>query len=157
MAIDIELTSAEIMMAAQAGIMRQVENIKKKSQAYYGASTTSDWQLHIEGCLGEFALSKFLNVWWGGKGNKRDTDVDIYDVRTTPLHSNRLILHPDDPDDRVFWLLTGHNGSYKIQGWIKGRDGKQQKYWVDPKTNRPAFFIPSSDLNDPMELKLNAT
>lgn len=157
MAIDIELTSAEIMMAAQAGIMRQVENIKKKSQAYYGASTTSDWQLHIEGCLGEFALSKFLNVWWGGKGDKRGCDVGVYDVRTRSSHSYDLILHENDPDDRVFWLVTGVNGSYKVHGWILGKNGKQEKYWADPAKNRPAFFIPSSELNDPMELKLNAT
>jgi hypothetical protein len=150
MVIDIELTSSEIMMAAQAGIMRQVENIKKNAKPYYGASSALDWQLHIEGCLGEFALSKFLNVWWGGKGGKRNPDVDIYDVRTTSSHNNRLILHPNDPDERIFWLLTGCNGTYKIQGWIKGIDGKKAKYWIDPKTNRPAFFIPSTDLNDPM-------
>ena len=68
MSVDVILTPAEIMMAAQAGIMRQVENIKTKAEPYYGASNVADWQLHIEGCLGEFALAKYLNVWWGGKG-----------------------------------------------------------------------------------------
>ena len=153
MAIDINLTAYEILMAAQAGIMRQVENIKKSAEPYYGASSINDWQLHIEGCLGEFALAKFLNVWWGGKGKKREADVDIYDVRTTPGHEFRLILHPDDPDDRIFWLVTGRNGSYKIQGWIRASDGKQQKYWDDPTRKRPAFFVPSSALNDPRDFK----
>lgn len=153
MAIDIKLTSAEIMMAAQAGIMRQVENIKNSSQPYYGASETSDWQLHIEGCLGEFALAKYLNIWWGGKGNKRGNDVGEYDVRTRSSHSYDLILHKNDPDNRIFWLITGNNGSYKIHGWILGKDGKNEKYWSDPAKNRPAFFVPQIDLNDPETLK----
>jgi hypothetical protein len=153
MYVEIELTPSEMMMAAQAGIMRQVENIKTGTKSAYGASHNNDWQLNIEGSLGEFALAKFLNVWWGGKGKKRDPDVDICDVRTTASHNNRLILHPGDPDDRVFWLLTGVNGSYKIQGWILASEGKQEKYWTDPANGRPAFFIPISALNHPGDTK----
>lgn len=146
MSVDVILTPAEIMMAAQAGIMRQVENIKTKAEPYYGASNVADWQLHIEGCLGEFALAKYLNVWWGGKGKKRGTDVFVYDVRTTPSHNNDLIMHPNDPDDRVFWLVTGRNGSYRVQGWIKAEDGKKPEYWKEHVKNRPAFFVPQSAL-----------
>lgn len=147
MPIDVNLTSAEIMMAAQAGIMRQVQNIKTKADPYYGASDVADWQLHIEGCLGEFALAKYLNVWWGGKGNKRSADVFVYDVRTRSSHNYDLILHPNDPDDRVFWLVTGRNGAYKIHGWIIAKDGKQEKYWKEPVQNRAAFFVPQSALS----------
>tara|TARA_R110002126_G_scaffold279942_1_gene427063 strand:+ start:475 stop:927 length:453 start_codon:yes stop_codon:yes gene_type:complete len=147
MSVDVILTPSEIMMAAQAGIMRQVENIKTKAEPYYGASDVADWQLHIEGCLGEFALAKYLNLWWGGKGDKRNADVFIYDVRTRSSHNYDLILHPDDPDDRNFWLVTGRNGKYKIHGWIIARDGKQEKYWKEPVKNRAAFFVPQSALN----------
>jgi hypothetical protein len=153
MAIDIELTPAEIMMAAQAGIMRQVENIKNKVEQYYGASNANDWQIHVEGCLGEFALSKFLNIWWGGKGKKREADVHIHDVRTTPSHNYSLIIHPSDPDDRIFWLVTGINGSYKVQGWIYAKDGKKNEYWKDPVGGRAAFFVPISKLNEPGDTK----
>lgn len=146
MSVEVTLTSAEIMMAAQAGIMRQVENIKTKAEPYYGASDVADWQLHIEGCLGEFALAKYLNVWWGGKGNKRSADVFLYDVRTAASHSHSLILHPDDPDDRTFWLVTGRNGAYRVHGYIKARDGKKQEYWKEPVKNRAAFFVPQSAL-----------
>ena len=153
MAIDINLTAYEILMAAQAGIMRQVENIKKSADPYYGASKINDWQLHIEGCLGEFALAKFLNVWWGGKGNKRSPDVGPYDVRTRSSHEYDLILHPDDPDDRIFWLVTGVNGSYKVQGWVHAQDGKKNEYWIDPAKGRPAFFVPASKLNEPGDMR----
>jgi len=153
MAIDIKLTAYEMLIAAQGGIMRQIENIKKSAEPYYGVSNTNDWQLHIEGCLGEFALAKFLNVWWGGKGNKRSPDVGIYDVRTGSSHNYCLILHPNDPDDRIFWLVTGINGSYKVQGWMYARDGKKDEYWKDLGNGRPAFFVPTSKINDPGDMR----
>lgn len=62
------LTPWEMMLAAQAGVMRQVENLKRGRAAFYGAGNLNDWQYHVEGCLGEFALAKFLGVYWSGKG-----------------------------------------------------------------------------------------
>ena len=128
------LTPWEMLLAAQAGVMRQVENQKLQRQAYYGAGHENDWQLNIEGCLGEFALSKFLGVHWAGKGTFRAPDVGDMDVRTASRDHYRLILHEADPDDRVFWLLCGINGHYRVKGWILGKDGKKKEYWQDPKT-----------------------
>lgn len=147
----VELTESEMSMAAGAAVMRQCENLKLKVQPAYGAGTDNDWQLAIEGCLGEFALSKHLGVHWSGKGKFRAPDVgsDVggVDVRTTNGDHHRLILHDDDPDDRVFWLLCGVNGRYDVKGWITGRDGKQSQYWCDPAGGRPAYFVPQSALN----------
>lgn len=147
--MEVILSSWEILLAAQAGIMRQVENLKKNRQPYYGAGSENDWQLHIEGCLGELAVAKFLGLYWSGKGELRLPDVGIYDVRTGSKPHHRLILHPEDPDDRQFWLVTGANGHYTIRGWIFGRDGKQAQYWQDPTGQRPAYFIPHSALRAP--------
>jgi len=138
-----------MLLAAQAGIMRQVENCKIGREPYHGAGSGNDWQLHIEGCLGEFALAKYLGVHWSGKGKLRDPDVGEVDVRTGARDSHRLILHDDDPDDRVFWLLCGVNGNYTVKGWITGLDGKKKVYWSDPVGGRPAYFIPQSALNKP--------
>lgn len=149
MSIDIKLTGYEMMIAAQSGILRQIENTQRQRKAAYGSGSQNDWQLHIEGCLGEMALSKFLGVYYTGKGKFRAPDVGIVDVRTRSRHSYDLILHPKDPDDRIFYLVTGVNGSYKIQGWIMGEDGKQKEYWSDPAGGRPAFFVPQSKLNAP--------
>ena len=104
--------------------------------------------------MGELALSKFLNVYCSGKGGFRMPDVDEVDVRTRSKDFYELILHPDDPDDRIFWLVTGFNGTYKIRGWIKAKDGKKDEYWNDPYKkkfgkSRPAFFVPHSALEDP--------
>lgn len=151
--IEIKLTSQEILKGAMVGIMRQTENLKKKAQPAYGAGSKDDWQLHIEGALGECALAKYLNVYWSGKGEMRNPDVGPFDVRTRSRHDYELILHPNDPDERTFWLLTGSNGVYRIHGCIKGKDGKKKEFWKDPAGGRPAFFVPQSELTLRQEIQ----
>ncbi len=149
----ITLTTTEIMMAGHAGMMRQVLNIKKGIEHRHGGHQDQSWQYHLEGALGEYALAKYLNVNWAGVGvEARAPDVGVVDVRTTAGHNNRLMIHPDDKDDRQYWLVTGVNGEYKIRGWIMGIDGKQPEYWDDPVgkkggKKRPAFFVPQDALN----------
>ena len=143
---EINLTPAQVIIAASAGVLRQAENLKLGREPAHGAGALNNWQIHIEGALGEYALSKFLNIYWPGKGQLRAPDVGLVDVRTATRPDSRLILHPDDPDDRQFWLLTGVNGRYMVRGWCWGRDGKKQKFWTDPTGGRPAFFVPQSAL-----------
>lgn len=144
----ITLTASEVMQAANVGMMRQVQNTLNKAKPAYGAGSNNDWQLNIEGALGECALAKFLGVYWVGTGKMRAPDVGDFDVRTTTDQNNRLILHPDDPDDRIFWLLIGKNGYYDVRGWIRAADGKRDEFWADPTgQKRHAFFVPQSALN----------
>ena len=148
MSVDITLSPWDIMLAAQAGVQRQVENLSLGRKHAYGLlSNENDWQYSIEGCLGEFALAKFLGVNWPGKNRIGAADVGDVDVRTSAHEHGALLLHPPDPDDRPFWLLTGLNGNYVVHGWIHARDGKLPEYWRDPTGNRPAFFVPQSKLN----------
>lgn len=151
--IQIQLTGTEIMQGATVGLMRQLQNLKQKRCPAFGAGTTADWQLHIEGALGEMALAKYLNYYWGGVGVLRNPDVFDNDVRTRSRHHYELILHDHDPDDRRFWLLTGTNGAYVVHGWILGRDGKQKDFWKDPAGGRPAYFVPQEKLTKPAEAK----
>ena len=146
----VALTPWEMLLAAQAGVMRQVENCKANRIPFYGAGNQNDWQLHIEGCLGEFALSKYLGVFWSGKGRLRAPDVGEVDVRTRSKDNYELILHREDPDNRVFYLLCGVNGRYTVKGWITGEEGKQEKFWKDPAGGRPAFFVPQIALHQTM-------
>lgn len=142
----IKLLSWEILIAAHAGCMRQVENLRSQRVPAYGAGKLADWQLHIEGVLGEYALSKYLNIRWEGKGKLRAPDVGPVDVRTRSKHNYELILHKEDEDDRQFWLLTGTNGEYIVHGYILGSDGKREEYWKDPAGGRPAYFVPQDKL-----------
>lgn len=145
---NIKLTSWEMMQAAIAGVMRQVESHKLGRTPAHGIPGNQHWQRHIEGALGEAAVAKCLNVYWTGKGSLRDLDVGDFDVRTADAHNKRLILHEDDPDDRVFWFVTGVNDEFKVHGWIRGCDGKKPEYWQDPNTGRPAYFVPKEALHE---------
>jgi len=150
--VKIKLSSWEMILAAQAGIMRQVENLSKHREPNHDANHENDWQRNIEGCMGEYVLAKYLNIHWTGKGIIGDLDVGPYEVRTTSKETNRLIIHPEDRDNAIFWLICGINGRYKIMGWILGIHGKQQEYWKDPAGGRPAYFVPQSALMPPEQL-----
>lgn len=148
--IEVTLETYEMLQAAMAGVMRQVESHKKRRPQNYGANPeTNQWQRHIAGALAEAALAKYLDVYWSGKGVLRGLDVGNYDVRSSEEHNRRLILHEADPDDRIFWFVTGNNEVFQIHGWIYGHEGKQPEYWSDPqKTGRPAFFVPREALRN---------
>ena len=147
----VSLSASEMMSAALAGVMRQVENCVRSRPPRFGAGIANDWQLHIEGCLGEYALAKFLGVFWPGKGKLRAADVGDMDVRTRSRDNYELILHESDPDDRVFWLVCGSNGKYAVKGWITGQDGKRREFWKDPAGGRPAYFVPHYALRPPCD------
>jgi hypothetical protein len=147
---NVVLSATEMLMAASAGVCRQVHNARSDKPTTYGSGHLHDWQYHCEGALGECALAKFLNVYWPGKGDMRDADVGEMDVRTRSEHWYDMVLHDEDPDDRIYWLLTGINGKYKVHGWMWAGDGKKDEYWSDPaKQGRHAYFVPQSKLFSP--------
>lgn len=144
--IEVKLTPAQMLIAAQVGVQRQVQNLARGNKDAHGASTEVGWQINIEGAMGEYALSKYLDKFWDGKGEWGLCDVGDFDVRTRSRHYYDLIVHDSDDGDRFIFLITGLNGSYRIHGGMYAREAKQQKYWKDPAGGRPAYFVPQSDL-----------
>lgn len=143
----IELSSAEIMIASQVGIMRQIEDIKAKKKPVSGEKPELAWQRHIEGALTECAMAKYLNVYWS-KQSWPHPDVGNVEVRGTHYEQGHLRIDPKDPDNRKFYLLTGLNGTYIIRGWIFAKDAKQDKYLKTfDKERGSTYFVPQSDLN----------
>jgi hypothetical protein len=143
----IKLTPAEIQMAALVGSQRVIESIKWGAKHRFGGHNKDTWQMNIEGACGECALAKYLNVFWS-KGSHGALDVDKYNVRTTHHENGCLILHEDDADDVITYLVVGLHGEYRIAGYISGKDGKQAEYWKDPQnTQRWAYFIPQNKLH----------
>lgn len=143
----IELSPAEIMIASQVGIMRQVEDIKAKKKSFSGEKPELAWQRQIEGALTECAMAKYLNVYW----NKRSwphPDVGDIEVRSTHWETGHLRIEPKDNDNRKYYLLTGLNGTYIIRGWMYAKDAKQEKYLkIFDKEREMNYFVPQSDLN----------
>lgn len=151
--VTIALSWAEVLLAAQVGIMRQVQNLKLGREQANNHDPGRDWQDHIDGALGECAAAKWMGRYWHGRlGSLGLADVGSYEVRTAAKPGHALILHESDQDDRAFILVTGLNGRYAIRGWILGRDGKRPEFWKDPAGGRGAFFVPQSALADPLTL-----
>lgn len=147
---EVELTQDEMLAAAIHGVQRNLYNLARGAQPRYGAGTSKDWQLSIDGSLGEMAVAKWLGVFWHGSlGNYDAKDVGGYQVRTSGL--DVLSVRTGDKDEDVFICVHGVNGRYVLRGWIYGREGKLPRYYGDRFNNgRPNYWIPFSDLH-PME------
>ena len=145
--VEITLTPLEIMQAAMNAVARRVQGIKKKRPPYYGCPPDREWEVDIIGSLGELVVAKCLNHYWNGNfGNLRAADVGLYQVRASHFHRNRLIVHRSDPDDRPFIFVTGRAPTFRVWGWIYGRDAKNPEFWADPAGGRPAFFVSKEHL-----------
>ena len=140
------LSSAEIMIASQVGIMRQIEDIKANKKSFSGEKPELAWQRHVEGALTECAMAKYLNVYWS-KQSWPHPDVGNIDVRSTHWEHGDLRIEPKDDNDRKFYLLTGLNGIYNMRGWMYAETAKQDKYLKTyDKEREMKYFVPQSDL-----------
>lgn len=143
----VTLSPTDMRIAAAVACERHIQNVFAGKPDRYGAPPNAAWQLHIEGCLGEFAYAKFAQRFWNGNvGDLKAADVGNVQVRASSDLRYRLILHHDDADDQAFVLVLGTGPRYLLRGWCWGREGKREEYWTDPKGGRPAFFVPHTAL-----------
>jgi hypothetical protein len=145
----INLSASEMMLAAQAGVMRTVENLVRGAQGAHG-SAVDDWSMSIEGALAEWAASKALGIHWPGKGKMRGSDAGSLQIRSTKNPNGCLALHESDKDGDTFVLMVGSGMEWQPKGWIPAHRGKQQQFWrTDIRS--PCFMVPQSELNDMAE------
>lgn len=146
----ITLTASEMMLAAQAGVMRTVQNLVQGATGAHG-SAADDWSMSIEGALAEWAASKALGVHWPGKGQMRGDDIGGMQIRSTRNPAGSLILHKTDRDGDIFVLMVGQASEWRPAGWIRAASGKQDRFWrTDIRS--PAYLVPQSELGDMVEL-----
>lgn len=156
--MNIKLNRTEFFHAATVGIIRNIQNLTKGHKQLYGAKEEDGWKMNIQGACGESAVAKMLNIYYSGNiGNLKACDVNNKDrnieVRTATKDHYRLILHPKDPDESIFVLVTGLAPKFSIKGWLFAKEAKQEKYWQDTGNGRPAYFVPQNDLKDIQSLK----
>ena len=149
----VDLSWAEINAACQVAIKRQIDNESSGLEAAYGAPKgfIEGLCLHLRGCLGELATAKALNFYWTGIEGIRLPDVGgVVEVRTRDRHDRNLILHKKDDDDTIFVCAIVDNNPTKVslKGWIHGRDGKKDRFYIDPAGGRRAYFVPNGELKD---------
>jgi len=129
--------------------------MKGDTEHKWGMDSSKTFDAHCYGCLAELVVAKHLGVWWSGEGLYEFSDVGQVEVRYAHKRNYRLILHDDDHDNRPYVLVTGEGslGTFWIDGWIMGCDGKNDDWWEDPGTARPAYFVPRDQLRPMDELQ----
>lgn len=144
----VTLTWFEVLHASMVGIRRQIEALKKNLPDAHGFNGDESWTVHIEGACGEMALAKHRNLYWNASVNtfKKGADVLLLHVRTRSKPEYELIVRRDDPDQDVFVLVTGRCPTYKIHGWIHGKEAKKTEWLKEHGGRPPAFFVPQSKL-----------
>lgn len=143
----VTLTPSDMLLAAMAGSMRTVENMKRGGPQQEGISGSKwgDFQLDILGAMGELALCRHLGVDWPGKGRFRGPDAgQNLQVRCAERNGRvSLILYETDPDDAIFYCVRRfeHSNRFEVFQPIEAREGKQTQYWKADAL-RPGWFVP---------------
>jgi len=106
---------------------------------------------HQQGARAEKAVALGMNLpWTPVVSDYREiggNDVGTLGVRSTDRRHGCLILHPKDEDDRVFVLvLVETTPDFIIYGWVRGDEGKDQRYWRTD-VRHPAYFVPQHALH----------
>jgi len=142
----IELTPAEVQLAALVGALRRHHGLTTGRRDT--GSPYTRWQRDVEGCGGEVALAKALDVFWSGTvGTVRAPyDVGTYQVRTVARPTDRLILRPDDPLGAIFVLVVGLLPTFRLRGWIRAAAARRPEWLDAPAEREPAWFVPPDAL-----------
>ena len=149
------LTATEMMVASYVGSARNVQSLKETWEPHAKAPAANGFTFNIEGAAGEMAVAKLLRVYWQPiVGNAKADDVGPYQVRTNISRTyDDLCLRPKDREDRCYISVLSFAPVFIILGFIRGADGKQQKWLRDGTPGRPqCFYVPRSALLDLSEL-----
>lgn len=148
------ILSKQDLQEANEIALKRMEGVREMGlRDKHGAESDRNFKYHLLGARGEIAFRKFIGSQDKITVNtfKSIPDISGFEVRTRSNEDFDLIIRKDDPDDRIYVLVTGEGCQFKIVGWLKG----QEKYNFDYKTfnSRPkAWFIPKEKLHKISEL-----
>lgn len=158
--VEVTLTWAEMLIAANIGCMRNVQSLKMgrgriDSPTNQFGGMDYAWSTNIEGAAGEMAVAKHLGLFWSGAvGDISASDVGGYQVKTnTSRKWDDLILRKWNRPDRIYISVLSFiapapgAARFVITGWINGIDAIQERYWREGLPGMPAYFVPRSVLH----------
>lgn len=147
--VEVTLTWFEAARAAEVGVQRQIQALARNLPDAFGYEGDG-WAAHIEGAAGEMALAKAMNWYWGGTVNtfKHGGDVGNVQVRTRTRDHYELIVRDNDRDDDVFYLVTGTVPTFRVVGWILGKDAKRPEFSHMHGGRPAAYFVPHNALRE---------
>lgn len=152
--IEITLDSQDLYLASIVGVRRRIESMRRGGNERNGLDrkkVAEAWYYNVVGAMGELAAAKALNLHWRASVNAKKNEPDIGEdvqVRTLARGDYDLIVRPDDIDDHRYVLVTGDPPTFRVVGWMKGREAKANKEWLFDRGNRdvPVFWVPQKHL-----------
>ena len=139
----VDLANARLAVSAEAGLSH--ESLGPNQQGLLDRL-----QLDVLGACGELVVCKALNRFYSPTVNTFHNVADIgvnIEARTTAQEGGSLIVRDNDPSDRYYFLVVGEPPTFRVAGWIKGVDAKQDQWLRNPgKGRKQAWFVPQHQL-----------
>lgn len=150
--VTITLEAIEIRQAILTGSERIVTVIANRLPATHRLADEwpyRRWGTDIEGAAAELAFAKarghYYDCYVGVNYAHQPGDVGRTQVRSTWHENGCLTVYDNDPDDAAFVLMVGMIPTFRIAGWLYGREAKDPR-WRREDLRKPAFFVPQPAL-----------
>jgi len=115
-----------------------------------GRALCERWAQAIYGQFFEEAACKYLGIYSSASlAGLSSGDPGGYGIRGTPWANGCLIVNRAElpkHNDTPFILVTGDWPTFKIAGWIYGKDAYRREWWK-PDGKPPSLWVPQSALN----------
>lgn len=145
----VQLTDNEVNYAYAVAVLRQDWNNSNNAKHRYMA-TNVEQSLKVQkiGCVGEYALSKWLQEPWGYAPYDKDAnDVAGYEVRSTLRLNGCLLTHETDkPAIYVLATLDAETRTVYLRGWQTLYETLHPTRWAT-HLPAPCFMTPQSLLH----------
>jgi hypothetical protein len=140
--MDVTLSEVEYLAACQTGLWRRILSRARGSTHTYGYQP-SDHADELEGAAAEMAYAKHLHVYYDHPVDQAPGEADVAgaDVKWTRHRNGGLIFRNGMREDRVYVLVTGGYGRYRIHGTATGAQVKRDGEWREGGNGRPGFWL----------------
>jgi len=158
MSEDVRLTLAELQIAHFVSTQRHIHALKGGGNGNHGApeDVSQGTGISILGCIGELAVSKYMNMYWSGSVPPYTmTDVGgCVEVKTIEDTGKKLLIRPNNSDELPFVLALCSDGGklVRLLGWSYAGDAKVDAYRTAPNGRAPCWMVPQSALNPMSDL-----
>ena len=147
---EVMLTWPEVLLAANAGVMRRINAVRNGRQEPYGQRPQSFWTHDINGAVAEVALAKHLDLFWSGTVGRVDLpDVGPLQVRSKNDPKERLVILPTDGDGQIFVSVLVGLPKCTLCGWMRAGEAKRPEWLLPDDAGKKRYFVPNSHL-EPM-------
>jgi hypothetical protein len=148
----IQLTSPEIYIASQIGVMRNVASHQRnlpRGNRDAEANNDHQWETDINGALAELAVAKAYGVYWNPSVNVgKAADVGVIQVRSNTRKNGHLIIRKSDKDHEPFMLVICQNPVFHIVGWMIAGEAKRDEFYRPAdKFGVEAWWVDQASLN----------